>query len=550
MTKPVKYSMRSLFKLLLFIALPALSGSNLFAQAAGNMPEGTVSYVTSQHVYVRFASTKGMTTGDTLFIRQQGKLAPALKIVTLSSLSCVCESLNSIMPAAGTKIFPSSHRKPAEIIPPQTVEKQEKKIQPEKTTLPKDTERSVNPVQQISGRISASALGTSVSSDYSLRMQYTLSLNAKHIGGTGLSAESYVVFFHKNNEWDKVKKDIFNGLKIYNLSLSYEIGKHAVVTAGRKINSRFSNIGAVDGLQAEYHLKSFTAGLIGGFRPDYSNYGFNPDLLQYGGFINHEFKGTHGIIQNTLAFIEQNNAGNTDRRFAYFQHSNELVKNLHLFGSAEVDLYGMKLQPEDSSYSPLNELRLSNLYVSLRYRIRQKLMFSVSYSARQNIVYYETYKSYLDRLLESETQQGYLFHMNYHPADRIFIGLTAGYRIRKGDSRDSRNVNGYASYRIPGINLNTTINGTYVEAPYVTGASIGGGFSKEIARGKLEAGVNYHYQDFTYGSTDISSPQHNAEVNLNWRIGGKFYLSAYYEGIFEKTNDPCHRMYVQLSKRF
>lgn len=542
--------MRLFLLYLLFAAIPVLSGNSLFAQVAGNPPEGTVSYVTSQHVYVKFASTKGLTAGDTLFLKQQGKLAPALRIVSLSSLSCVCEPLNADIPAAGTKIFPSSVRRPAENTTPPTVQTPAAQLQPEKTTLPKDKVRNVADVQQISGRISASALGTAVSSDYSLRMQYTLSLQARHIGGTGLSAESYVVFFHRNKEWDKVKADIFNGLKIYNLSLSYEIGKHAVVTAGRKINPRFSSIGAVDGLQVEYHLKSFTAGLIGGFRPDYSNYGFNSDLLQYGGFINHEFKGSHGSIRNTLAFIEQNNAGNTDRRFAYFQHSNELVKNLYLFGSAEVDLYGMKLQPEDSSYSALNELKLSNLYVSLRYRVGQKLMFSVSYSARQNIVYYETYKSFLDKLLESETRQGYLFHMNYRPVDRLMIGLTAGYRIREGDSRDSRNLTGYVSYRIPGINLNTTLNGTYLEAPYVTGTSFGGGFSKEMANGKLETGIQYRYQDFTYGSADVSSPQHAAEVNLNWRIAGKFTLSAFYEGTLEKPNDLCHRMYIQLSKRF
>jgi hypothetical protein len=177
-------------------------------------------------------------------------------------------------------------------------------------------------------------------------------------------------------------------------------------------------------------------------------------------------------------------------------------------------------------------------------------MLSVSYSARQNIVYYETYKSYLDKLLESETQQGYLFQVTYHPADRIMAGLTAGYRIRKGDSRDSRNLTGYVSYRIPGINLNTTLNGTYLEAPYVTGASYGGGFSKEMARGKIDAGIQYRYQDFNYGAAGTSNPQHTAEVTLNWRIAGKFYLSAFYEGNLQKPDDPYHRIYLQLTKRF
>ncbi len=120
------------------------------------------------------------------------------------------------------------------------------------------------------------------------KLQYTFSLNARNIGGSGLSAESYVIFVHKINEWDKVKSDIFNGLKIYNLSLAYDIGNHSRVIAGRKINPKFSNMGAVDGLQYELKIKSFTAGVIAGFRPDFANYGFNSDLFEYGGFLYHE----------------------------------------------------------------------------------------------------------------------------------------------------------------------------------------------------------------------------------------------------------------------
>ncbi len=538
------------FLVTVILAFAAFVG--LFGQHTEQPAEGTVSYATSQHVYVRFTSTAGMTTGDTLFTRQQGKLVPTLRIISLSSISCVCEPLGTSLPQAGTRLVTAPLKTGKEPPAGQRVQPSASSQNQTKTALPKEKTTTTSTVQQISGRVSAAGLAGFApnGSDPTLRMQYTLSLTGKNLGGTGLSAESYVVFVHRTGEWDKVKEDIFNGLKIYNLSLSYAIGKRAVITAGRKINARFSSMGAVDGLQAEVKLGSFTAGGIGGFRPDYSNYGFNTDLLQYGGFISHDYKGSHGNIQNTLAFIEQDNAGKTDRRFAYLQHSNELVKNLHLFASAEVDLYGMKLVPEDSSYTPLNELRLSNLYVSLRYRIRQKLMLSVSYSARQNIVYYETYKSYLDKLLESETQQGYLFQVTYHPVDRIMAGLTAGYRIRKGDSRDSRNLTGYVSYRIPGINLTTTLNGTYLEAPYVTGASYGGGISKEMARGKIDAGIQYRYQDFTYGAAGASSPQHTAEVNLSWRIAGKFYLSAFYEGNLQQPDDPYHRVYLQLTKRF
>ncbi len=195
--------------------------------------------------------------------------------------------------------------------------------------------------QHIDGRISIASYSgfSNTPAANTEKLQYTFSLNARNIGGSGLSAESYVIFVHKINEWDKVQEDIFNGLKIYNLSLAYDIGNHSRVMLGRKINPKFSNMGAVDGLQYELKLKSFTAGIIAGFRPDYTNYGFNSDLFEYGGFLYHEHAVKHGSIQNTLAFIQQNNSGKTDRRFAYFQHSNSLLPNLNFFGSVECDLY-------------------------------------------------------------------------------------------------------------------------------------------------------------------------------------------------------------------
>ena len=107
-------------------------------------------------------------------------------------------------------------------------------------------------------------------------------------------------------------------------------------------------------------------------------------------------------------------------------------------------------------YSQDHSPRISNLYLSLRYRVMQKLSLSVSYSARKNIVYYESYKSFLDKMLESETLQGYSFHLNYSPVSSLSFGLTAGYRFQNQDARDSRNLHGYVSYLVPRLKVNTT----------------------------------------------------------------------------------------------
>jgi len=64
------------------------------AIASGQVPlEGKVTYITSQHVYVRFSSTEGLADGDTLYMQESRGDVPVLVILSHSSTSCVCEPL-------------------------------------------------------------------------------------------------------------------------------------------------------------------------------------------------------------------------------------------------------------------------------------------------------------------------------------------------------------------------------------------------------------------------------------------------------------------------
>ena len=61
----------------------------LFAQTQSTkIVEGSVSYISSQNIYVKFNSTEGIETGDTLFIKDKSKFIPAVKVDHKSSTSC------------------------------------------------------------------------------------------------------------------------------------------------------------------------------------------------------------------------------------------------------------------------------------------------------------------------------------------------------------------------------------------------------------------------------------------------------------------------------
>ena len=531
--------------LLLFLGL-SLKGQTVFEAL-----EGTVSFVTTQNVYVKFHSTKDISAGDTLFILKESNKIPVLIVKDLSSISCVCTRISKNQFVAGDKVL--MQRKVVEprksnntvivpLIAPVVATVDTVTVKKE---VPKELKRN------ISGRISVSAYSNfSSESDLSQRMQYALSLNARNIGDSRLSGDAYISFSHKINEWDVVKANIYNGLKIYSLSLNYAFNKKNTIWVGRKINNRISNVGAIDGLQYETKFKSLTAGIIAGTRPDYMDYSFNSMLLQYGGYLSHDLATAKGNMQSTMAIVEQTNNGNTDRRFAYFQHSNSLLPSLYFFGSVEFDLFNKVLNTQDSTYTQDNKPNLSNVYVSLRYKVFKKLSLSLSYSTRQNIIYYETYKTIIDQLLAMASTQGYMFLANYRPTKNLAIGANAGYRFSKLDPRPSKNLYSYVTYsNVPWLNATATVSATLLETSYLSGSIYSIGLSRDLIPGKLYGGLDYRHVNYKFVNSETPLVQNMAEMSMTWRIMKKLSCSLNYEGTFEKAKN-YDRIYVNLTQRF
>jgi hypothetical protein len=537
---------------------------NAAGQTNGEAAEGVVSYVTSQSVYVKFRSTAGIEPGDTLYLSKGGKFVAALTVNERSSTSCVCTPLSGFTVKSSEKVYvlksvTTAMQKeeaatvpavvPPPVIPPPVVQPEVKLSDTGNASTPVPTVKSG---QMITGYLSVSSYSnfSNTPASNTQRFQYTLSFIGNNFGNTGFSSECYISFYHKPSEWGEVQSNVFTALKIYNLNVSYEFSKKFKLLLGRKINPLISNMGANDGLQFEMRFKPFTIGVIAGSRPDYRDYSFNFSLLQYGAYVAHEARTKNGPIQTTLAFIQQTNAGHTDRRFAYLQHSNALIPNVNFFGSVEVDLYSNVMDKTDSTYKESSSPKLSNLYLSLRWRIIRQLSVSLSYSSRTNVIYYETYKSYIDQLLEMETTQGYLFQVTARPANKLTIGATVGYRFQKNDPRDSKNLNAYLTYsQIPWLGVSATITATLLETSYISGQVYGFGISRDLVAGKLYGALNYRYTNYTYPSSEYSQVQNVGELNLTWRIIKKLSCSLYFEGTFEKEFQ-YQRLYVQVTQRF
>jgi hypothetical protein len=239
----------------------------------------------------------------------------------------------------------------------------------------------VTPKQEIKGRLylsSYSNFSSTAASDYH-RLRYTFLMDMANIANSRFSFESYVSFTHRLNNPTSINNNIFSNLKVYNLNLKAQLSKNINLVLGRRINSNISSLGAVDGLQFESDHNHFFWGAVFGFRPDYIDYGFNENLLEYGGYCGFATQNKNGRMRTTFALFEQTNAGKTDRRFAYFQHDNSLLKNVNLFFSSELDLYKLV------NKQPISDLTLTSLYLSINYRPFKKLSLSGSYDNRKNV---------------------------------------------------------------------------------------------------------------------------------------------------------------------
>jgi hypothetical protein len=251
-----------------------------------------------------------------------------------------------------------------------------------------------------------------------------------------------------------------------------------------------------------------------------------------------------GRMQSSFAFFEQRNTGITDRRFVYFQHDNSLMKNLYFFTSAELDLYKVV------EGVPKNAPTLTSLYFSLRYKLFKQLSMFASYDARKNVIYYETYKSFADKLLEDATRQGLQLRIYYRPGNQVSMGVNAGYRFRTNDLNPNENLNGFISInQVPWIKASATLTGNYLKTSYLDGKIIGIRLSRDVIPGKLYGEINYRFIGYRFLNSNSTLIQNIAQVNLSWQLKNKLSFSIDYELTMEQITN-YHRIYISLNKRF
>ena len=541
----------------IFFIFFIIAGFSLYGQITESYIKGNINFISSQNVYVQFVNTGGIEIGDTLFSLKKDTYLPILIVKSKSSISCIGSVIGTLTPAVSSQVYA---RKRVESTPIDVAAQKSKEgiaLNDLAIKNAKKENQSTGNGSSFNGRVSLTGFMNNTSdTTINSTFRFNLSLDAHHIANSGFSAECDLSLTNRNtytpfvnlSSVDSMKlvnyRQTFNDVRIYDLALKYDISKTASILFGRKINQNLANIGAVDGLLFQNIGKFISYGAVVGSRPDTYTYAINPNLFQFGAFISQQLTAKNGSMQTSLAVFNQTNNMLTDRRFLYIQHSNSLLKNVNFFGSAEVDLFGLQ------NNQPVTVFNLTSAYLSLRWNASHNLSLALSYDARKNIYYYETYKNHVDSLLDKETRQGLKLQFNYQPFKRFTWGGTVGYRSATATSDQSLNGYSYLTYsQLPLIDASITINATALKTSYMTGMIYGGLLSRDFFNGKFYAELSYQNVNYTY-TTTTQLQEKNIGIDISWLITRKLIFSMNYQSIKDTNSNSQGQLFFNITQRF
>ena len=522
-------------------------GLNGFAQDTNQIVKGKATFVTSKNVYVKFNDTNMIKLGDTLMTSNK---TPCLIATNKSSNSVVGVRLNDCDVKVNDIISYKFEIEPELDIA--TVEKLGEDVgisfNDSIKSIDKKT-RKKSYAENTRGRLSVSSYSDfSDIRDDRHRIVSSFSLNSEHINNTDFSIDAYINF----RQYMLPKKDSLspkNELNVYNLALIYDVDSTLSVTIGRKINYKISTLGAIDGIQGEKFIGKNYVGVIAGFRPDIYDFGFNSNLLQYGAYVGRLTESKNLYSQTTLGVAEQRSGSEVDRRFVYFQHSSTIFKNLNLFSTMELDIFNKVNDTLNNTTT--NNPRLTNLYLSARYRFSRAVNASLSYDSRKRIIYYKTYESDIERILDEDiARQGIRARINIKPFKYVYSGFSYSKRFQSDNQNKSDNLYGYLSFsKIPVIDGRISLTYNLNSSNYLDNNIASLRYSNDFWDGRLSADFYYRLVNYTYKSNTPDFSQNYFGTDISYFIDRTlaFSLSGEVSTYSQETN---YRINARLVKRF
>ncbi|MEM4260733.1 MAG: hypothetical protein QXG00_05845 [Candidatus Woesearchaeota archaeon] len=507
-----------------------------FTTKAQNKFLGSVTFISSQNVYVKFNSTEFLNLGDTLFNFSDSK--PAAIVKFKSSTSIACQKLIPLNIGDSLFFVVKVERESIQ------VDNSKNNVDSIKLNTINETPLSLNQLNKRKDyriRMSLQSYGDINNIKNSNRYRYSFNFQKKNFLSEQLDFESYFILNY-NMKTNSKRKDLKDLLKIYSLNIDYKISENHSLIIGRGLIPFLYSIGSLDGLQYMYKTKMNTIGVVVGSRPDYRNYWFQPQLFEVGLFLSRIDSIESSSILNTISFVEQTNNLKPDRRYLYFQHQNNLIPLTNFFFSSEIDFYLV------NKGKTLKKLNFSSIYSVLTLSPAHFISFNISYDSRRNVYFLETFKNSIDSLLENELRQGFRVATTLRPFSILFLNFQYSQREISKDARKTKNFSTMVGLNnIPLINSNISLGYFNYSTTFINGKNYSIFFTKNLFKDLILTGNFKLYQFNNLNSNNLFIDRF-LEIGFFFNLFENLSISLNFE---KKLNyEKSNYLMIDLTNRF
>tara|TARA_R100000541_G_scaffold55859_2_gene64966 strand:- start:1810 stop:2460 length:651 start_codon:yes stop_codon:yes gene_type:complete len=197
--------------------------------------------------------------------------------------------------------------------------------------------------------------------------------------------------------------------------------------------------------------------------------------------------------------------------------------------------------------------RLTNLYLSARYRFSRAVNAMISYDSRKQIIYYQTFLTQIEQFLDDDlARQGLRLRLNVRPSKLIWLGASYSSRFQSDSQNASDNIYGYATLtKIPSVGGRLNISYNTNSSNYLTSNIASIRYSRDVVKGDLNADVYFRNAKYDYENRDETFTQNYFGGGLNWNIARSWQFSINAElSTLDANDEKNYRFYTRLTKRF
>lgn len=175
----------------------------------------------------------------------------------------------------------------------------------------------------------------------------------------------------------------------------------------------------------------------------------------------------------------------------------------------------------------------------------------VSYDTRKRIIYYETLRTEVEKLLaDDQARQGLRARLTIRPVNYINFGASFSRRFQNDRQNKSDNFNGFISHsKLPFVGGRLSVNVNQNRSNYLETRILSGRYSRSLIKKKLTGDFYYRRVEYSFFGNESKSSQNYFGASFNIRIAKKLSLSVLGE-LAQRGNDGNYRINTRIIKRF